>query len=254
MLFNSFREHAWLWLIVVIALICFSMSMQAAANTVGLSYSKVVDDTGWGVVANIGGNLTEQIDGELDVQLQGGDIIKGRYTAEVGISGISVFHSGNIKGYSLDGLGNELDIGAKGTVNIEDLDVSVGVFGRNASEFAGRTAQSVLVDENGFDADTLPAGLDKISPPPTGLKIVPGSSVNLLFEAQFNRAGISFTARGMPQLTGEVKAHQGLLIAQKDIDITEKVSLTLGGEVALQSHEGTIDYETAGLATLNVDF
>ena len=237
--------------VIMLAMICVAMSQ---ANTVGISYSKVAEDTGWGGVANLEGVITEGVRGELDVQLQGGDIIKGRYTAEVGISGISVFHSGNIKGYSLDGLGNELDLGAKGTIKVSGLDVSVGVFGRNASEFAGRTAQSILVDENDIDADVLPAGLDAISPAPSGLKIVPGSSVNLLLETSFDVERFAIALRGMPQLTGDIKAHQLLVIANTDVPVTENISLNLGGEVAFQSVDETIEYETAALVTVDIEF
>ena len=237
--------------VIMLAMICVAMSQ---ANTVGISYSKVAEDTGWGGVANLEGDITEGVVGELDIQLQGGDIIKGRYTAEVGISGISVFHSGNIKGYSLDGLGNELDLGAKGTINVSGLDVSVGVFGRNASEFAGRTAQSILVDENDIDADLLPQGLDAISPAPTGLKIVPGSSVNLLLETGLDVNGVALEVRAMPQLTGDIKAHQLLVIANTDVPVTENISLNLGGEIAFQSVEDVIEYETAALVTVDIEF
>ncbi len=240
-------------LITVIFLLMIAIYM-AQANTIGLTYSQVIDDTGWGGVANIGGDITESVSGELDVQLQGGDIIKGRYTAEVGIAGISVFHAGNIKGYRLDGLGSELDLGAKGTININGLDVSVGVFGRNASEFAGRTAQSVLVDENGFDADGLPEGLDVISPPPTGLKIVPGSSVNLLLETGFDVDRFAIAVRALPQLTGDVKAHQALVIGHTDFPITERLGVHLGAEVAFQLHDEMINYETATILTLDYNF
>ena len=237
--------------ITMLLIICAAM---VQANTIGVSYNKVAEDTGWGAIANLEGDITEGVVGELDIQLQGGDIIKGRYTAEVGISGISVFHSGNIKGYSLEGLGNELDLGAKGTINVSGLDVSVGVFGRNASEFAGRTAQSILVDENDIDEDVLPDGLEAISPDPTGLKIVPGSSVNLLLETEFDVEQFAVGVRAMPQLTGEVKAHQLLVIANTDVPITEDISLNLGGEVAFQSVEDVIEYETAALITVDIEF
>ena len=227
---------------------------MASANTIGITYQKVSEDVGWGGVANLQGHVTDDILAELDIQLQGGDIIKGRYTAEIGIAGISVFHAGNIKGYSLDGLGNELDLGAKGTINVSGLDVSVGVFGRNASEFAGRTAQSVLVDENGFDEEGLPPGLADISPPPSGLKIHPGSTLNFLLETSFDVDRFAVAVRAMPQLTGETKAHQALVIANTDVELTDKIRLNLGGEVAFQAVDETIEYETAAIVTVDLEF
>lgn len=252
MYFESFREHAWLWLIVCIALIL--VANMTEANTIGITYNKVAEDTGWGAVANLNGTIADTFDAELDVQLQGGDLIKGRYSLEVGYKAFLVFQNGNIKGYSLDGLGNELDIGVKTQVKVGQLDVAIGVFGRNASEFAPRTAYSVLVDENGFDADGLPEGLDGISPPPSGLKIHAGSNLNLLLKTEWEVDRWDVSASLLPQLTGEVKAHQALVTAKTDIEVTENIDLNLGGEVAFQSVDGEIEYETAGLATLNLEF
>lgn len=249
----NYLSKTWLGCLFVAVMLFVAVSMSQA-NTIGITFDKVIDDVSWGGIANLQGNLTEDVLAELDVQLQGGDQIKGRYGLEVGISAISVFHYGNIKGYSLDGIGSELDIGAKGTINIGGLDVSVGLFARNASEFAGRTAQSILVDENGFDPSGLPPGLGELSPPPTGLKIHPGASANLLLETAFDKGGIGITARLMPQVTGEDRAHQGLLIAKKSLQLTDIWNLDLGGELAFQLHDDSIDYETAAIAALTIDF
>ena len=237
-------------LIIGLLAICIAM---ANANSVGITYSQVVDDTSWGAVANLDGNITDGVDAELDLQLQGGEIIKGRYSTELKVGFLGIFHNGNIKGTSLDGLGNELDIGARGVVNIQGLDVSVGVFARNASEFAGQTAHSVLVDK-GFDEDALPAGLDTISPPPSGLKIIPGSSLNVLFGTSVDLGMFDCSLKVMPQLTGDVKAHQSLLTAQTDVKLSENIDLILGGEIVFQAVDGEIDYETSSLATLEFNF
>jgi len=236
---------------VVLAIILVGM---AQANTIGITYNKVAEDTGWGAIANLNGTLTDAIDAELDVQLQSGDLIKGRYSLEVGYKAFVAFQNGNIKGYTLDGLGNELDLGLKTQVKVGRLDVAVGVFGRNASEFAPRTAYSVLVDENGFAEEGLPDGLAAISPPPTGLKIHAGSNLNLLLSTELDVDRWDVAVAVMPQLTGAIKAHQALITAQTDVDISDNISLNLGGEVALQSVDSAVEYETAGLATLNLEF
>lgn len=235
---------------MVLAMIFVAM---AEANTIGITYNKVAEDTGWGAIANLNGTIADTLNTELDVQLQGGDVIKGRYALEVGYKSLIVFQNGNIKGYRLDGLGNELDLGLKTQVKVGQLDVAVGVFGRNASEFAIPTAESVLL-ENGFAADALPEGLADIAPAPSGLRIYAGRNLNLLLSTELEVDRWDVGIRVLPQLTGEIKAHQALLTAQTDVALTENIDLNLGGEVAFQSVDGVLEYETAGIATLNLEF
>ena len=240
--------------IFVVSMLAMIFAPMAQANTIGITYNKVAEDTGWGAVANLNGTIAETFDTELDVQLQGGDLIKGRYSLEVGYKAFVAFQNGNIKGYTLDGLGNELDIGLKTQVKVGQFDVAVGVFGRNASAFAPRTAYSILVDENGFAEDGLPDGLDAISPPPSGLKIHAGSNLNLLLKTELEVDRWDVGVSVLPQLTGEIKAHQALVTAQTDVDITENIAVNLGGEAAFQAVDGEIEYETAALATLTLEF
>lgn len=223
------------------------------ANEIGFTVSQLHESVDWGLTTNLSGNVAG-LDAELDVQAQGGEIIKGRYSLEVGYKALVAFQNGNIKGYTLDGLGNELDIGLKTQVNVGGLDVAFGVLGRNASEFASRTAYSVLVDENGFAEEGLPDGLADISPPPSGLKIHAGSNLNLLLSIGFKIADLDAELRVLPQLTGETKAHQALLLLQTDYQLTDNLKLNLGADIATQLVDETIEYETATVATVSLEF
>ena len=181
--------------------------------------------------------------------------MRGRYRLEVGTSTFKLFQDGTFKGYQLDSLGRQSDLGVKGTVEVSGLDISIGVFGRNAGEFGPPNAYDTLRDQ-GYDEAALEAigGLDALNPAPTGLSIRGGNSLNLLLSTEFEVKGFDIEVRALPQLTGDVKAHQGLVLLQTAYELTENVSLNLGADIALQLVDETVEYETATVATVSVSF
>ncbi len=240
-----------LWLVILLAIL---IAFPVYANEIGFTISQLHEEIDWGGTANLSGTLAG-LDAELDIQAQSGDLIRGRYRGEVGLANFKVFQDGTFKGYTLDSLGRQSDIGIKGEVGVGGLNVAVGIFGRNAGEFGPPNAYGTLRDL-GYDEATLEAigGLDTLNPAPTGLSIRGGNSLNLLLSTEFEVADLDVELRVLPQLTGEVKAHQALLLLQTDYQLTDNLKLNLGADIATQLVEDTIEYETATVATVSLEF
>ena len=228
-------------------------------TSISLSFDRIVDDSGWGVLASTPIHVGV-VDGYLAGIAQGGDIIRGKYHAEAGFPigsfGIRAITFGTVKGYSFGELGNEKNIGfAIDTPEVAGASIRVGIFGRNAGEFGSPNARGTLEDA-GYDPNSLDGlGLENINPPPAGLSFKAGNSLNALISADFDWQGVSFSIKGMPELTGEGDpAHQAIISAHISRDITETVGLDLGAEVGFQSWLGEVERELAYFTALSVNF
>ena len=228
-------------------------------TSISLSFDRIVDDTGWGVLASTPVHIGK-IDGYLAGIAQGGDIIRGKYHAEAGFQignwGVRGITFGTVKGYSLDDLGRESNLGfAIDTPEVAGASIRIGIFGRNAGEFGSPNARGTLEDA-GYDPNTLDGlGLESISPPPAGLSFKAGNSLNALISADFDLQGVSFSVKGMPELTGEGDpAHQAIISAHISRDITDNIGLDLGAEVGFQSWQDEIEREFAYFTALSINF
>ena len=85
-------------------------------------------------------------------------------TFDVSAVGIRLFSNNKLKGYTVDTLGRTNDVGAALVIPTGDLEIAVGVFGRNGNPFGKPNAKDDLVPL-GYNEDTLLSlGLDTLHP------------------------------------------------------------------------------------------
>lgn len=261
-----FRKRLTLILILTLV-ITLLLTIRAKAQlptdventSISLTFDRIVDDSGWGALASTPIHF-RNIDGYLAGIAQGGDIIRGKYHAEVGLPignfGVRIYTDGTFKGYSFDSIGRQTDIGiAIDTPEISGASVRVGIFGRNAGAFGPPNARDTL-ENNGYNPNDLDGlGLENLNPPPAGLSFKTGNSLNALVSAAFEYRGVSIGIKGMPELTGEGDpAHQTIISAHVSRNITKQIGMDLGAEVGFQSWQGKVERELAYFTAVTIDF
>lgn len=255
---NSIQK--WVWCALMLALLTFMFSgMNADADrSIGLSVNQIGPDVSWGASADIPFEMGAA-QCELEATVQGGDQILGKTALEVSVP-VAGFDAGlftktNIKGYSVSELGRATDIGAKFGRTFGDVQVSLGIFGRNGGVFGPPNALKTLED-NGYDVSVLGGlGLDAVNPAPTGLSIAAGNSVNALIEAKFDMGIAHVRLQGMPELSGaEDAVHQLIATLRSSWELGTHLELTGTLDVGFQTFEGELEREVANLWTLDVDF
>lgn len=232
---------------------------DVSKTSVSLGFDKIVDDTGWNALGATPIHAGK-LDGYLAGILQGGNIIRGKYHAEAGINAgnfqLRAITFGTVKGYTLDMLGRESNVGiAIDTPEVKGASIRVGIFGRNAGEFGRPNARDTL-ESNGYDPNSLDGlGLESVSPPPAGLSFKAGNSLNALVRLNTEYKGISVGVAAMPELTGEGDpAHQAIVSAHVSKELTKNINLDLGAELGLQSWQGEIERETAYFVGIGIYF
>lgn len=253
-----------LWAVLMMILIISSLSYaqlptDVENTSIALNFDRIVDDTGWGVLASTPIHVGK-IDGYAAGIMQRGSLYRGKYHVEAGINAgnfaLRGIVFGTVKGYSLDALGTDRNVGvAIDTPEVKGASIRIGIFGKNAGEFGRPNARDTLED-NGYDPNTLDGlGLESISPPPAGLSFKAGKSLNALVSVDFNLQGVSFSIKGMPQLTGEGDpAHQAIVSAHVSRNISKNIGLDIGAELGLQSWQDEIERETAYFIAVGLDF
>lgn len=142
-----------------------------------------------------------------------GDVIRGRFHAEVGKPYIgldwTLYTDGTFKGNSVASLGRQADIGLTGGGEIGGYDVTVGLFGRSGGAFASPNAFDALSDL-GYDENVLEGYMDadgndlgSLNPAATGLSFIDRNSVNALLQVRTELFGsVGVVAKLMPELVG----------------------------------------------------
>lgn len=227
--------------------------------SIAFGFDRIIDDAGWNVLAAVPYEVGV-IDGHAALILQSGDVIRGKYHAEasmpVGDFGVTGFTFGTIKGYGLNDLGRESNIGiGVDTPDIAGASVRIGIFGKNAGPFGHPSARSVLEANNFAPADLDGLGLEIITPPPEGLNFKTGNMLNGLVAVNFAYRGVSFSVKGMPELTGEgVPAHQAIVSAHVSRDMGNNLSLEFGGDIGFQWWNNQLERELAYFAAIGINF
>lgn len=247
------------WIIITFTLLAaiamFFISQEVAADgNIGFTYSQVIDDQSGGVTAEYE-HEGEIIDFEIDGQLQAGDIYRCQAHAEVvfrlGSIGLKPFVDVTAKGYTLDGLGREQNYGLAGTVKVGDLDVDMGVGGRNSNPWGEPNALDELLPK-GYNEDELKAlGLEKVHPTPKGIPFKSGNSVIAFASTSFEKGNFSIDLKGVFEVAGEGdKAHQIHANFETHRNMIGNVDLIVGLQVATQFYQKSIQYESALLTTI----
>lgn len=248
----------WVWGALLLTQVMFSGMNADADRSIGLSVNQIGPDVSWGASADIPFEMGAA-KCELEATVQSGDQILGKSNLEVSVPvagfDAGIFTKTKLKGYSVSDLGRATDIGAKFGRTFGDVQVSVGIFGRNGGVFGPPNALKTLED-NGYDVSTLAGlGLDAVNPAPTGLSIKAGNSVNALLEAEFDLSFAHVRLQGMPELSGaEDAVHQLIATLSSSWELGTHLELTGALDVGFQTFDGELEREIANLWTVDYDF
>ena len=236
----------------VILLICvallFSQFAYAEGN-IAVNYSQIIDDTSWGLIGDYEHDRGS-FDFEVEGQLQSGAIYNGNVdtaiTFDVSSVGIRLFSNNKLKGYTLGGLGRTNDVGAALVIPTVDLEIAIGVFGRNGNPFGKPNAKDDLLPL-GYDEDTLLSlGLDTLQPAPKGLTIEGGNSLNVSAETELEARNFEVEFKGLFEVAGEgEKVHQLLTNIATDGDLAIGLNWQAAVNIALQKYGADYELESA---------
>ena len=242
---------------LLIALIA-AFSMCAYANSVGITYTQIVDDKSLGVTGDYQSQLTDRVTLEADANAQAGDIINARLQTnlifDIRTIDLKLLVENKAKGYSIETLGREQSVGVALSVPIERLNFDIGIGGKNASPFSAPDAFSTLTDAGFAESAILGKGLEGLTPAPKGLPFKNGSALNAFVTTGFEAGIFDVDVRGIVEIAGEGdRQHQINMNWRTDGKVGD-VLITTGIEIGLMSYQDAIHYETAVVTTAGFDF
>ena len=244
-----------LTLMLAMALL-ISQPTHAQTGNIGFNIQQVIDDLSAGL------NGEYEYDGngwglEVDGNFQTGDIYRGKGHAEltfdVSYIGIKLISDLNAKGYTLDTIGKSNNLYIALTVpmeslniNLEGLNIDIGIGGKKATPWGAPNALSELVPK-GYDETELEAlGLANVTPAPRGVPFQDGAFLQAYFATGFSKNDVDIDVKGILQLTGAEKAHQLKTTFDTDRELEGNFVLNLFGEIVLMTYQDALHYETAG--------
>ena len=265
----------WLVLSAVIVMVMF-LSMMAFAQlpstvhetSIAITFNEIAGSRGWGALGAVPFK-TGAIAGNASAIAQGGDnIVRGKYHAEIGTTvkgfDFNLYTDGVFKGYTVRDIGRQSDVGL--AIEIPDFDVGnffhatggAGIFGRNAGHFGPPNARGTL-EAAGYDPNTLDRypELPTIRPPPSGLSIKAGNSLNaLLYVELVHPSGLNIVVKGMPELVGQGDnaVHQLIVTPSASFELRDNINLEVGADVGFQTFAGAIESELATLIAIKLSF
>ena len=255
-LFDKDKAVFWFAFLVVIAL--SSLCDYAFGNSLGLTYSQIIDDRSLGITGDYSADLTERVTFEADVQAQAGDVynatINTDFVIDVAAVDFKILVANKLKGYTLDGLGREQSLGLALTLPVDKLNFDVGVGGKNASPFSASNALETLTAA-GFDEQEIAGkGLAGIIPKATGIPFKNGNTLNAFITTGFAAGIFDVDVKGVIELLGEGdKMHQVNTTLRTDGKIGN-VLITTAIEVGLASYQDLIHREIATVTTAGIEF
>lgn len=239
-------------------LIALMFASIASANSVGVTYSQVIDDRSLGLTGDYQSQLSERVTFEADAQLQAGDIynatLQTDFTFDISAIDLKLLIENKGKGYTLDTLGREQSVGLAFTVPIDNLNVDVGIGGKNASPFSAPNAFDTLVGDNFAESDIEGRGLESITAKAAGLPFKNGNSVNAFITTGFEAGIFDVDVKGIVELAGEGDKQHQVNLNFKTGGSVYGILVTTGLELGLMSYQDTIHYETAVITTAGYDF
>lgn len=260
------------WCIALLCLIFFSARTDAQlpatvdeASIAG-TFNEIAGVRGWGLLGaapfqtgGVAGNISAIAQG-------GGNIIRGKYHAEAGITvrnfDVKVYTDGTFKGYSASDLGRQSDVGL--AIEFPDFDVAgfhatggAGVFGRNAGAFGPSNARDDL-ENLGYDPNSLDGrDLETLNPPPSGLSFKAGNSLNLLaYVLLKHEKGFNIAVKAMPEVAGagDNRVHQLIITPSTSFELRDNINIELGADIGGQTFDGEIETEFATLVAVKLSF
>lgn len=242
---------------LLIALIT-AFTMCAYANSVGVTYTQIVDDRSLGLTGDYQSQLSDRVGFEADANAQAGDIINARLQTnlifDVSTVDLKLLVENKVKGYSLETLGREQSVGIALNLPVQSLNFDIGVGGKNASPFSAPDAFSTLTDAGFAESAIMGKGLEGLSPAPKGLPFKNGSAVNAFIITGFEAGIFDVDVKGIVEIAGEGnRQHQVNMNFRTDGRVGE-VLITTGIEIGLMSYQDEIHYESAIVTTAGFDF
>lgn len=249
------------FVLLTMMLACLLFSTQAYSEShLGITYSQVADQVGWGLSGDTEFNLTDKV--KVNASLNGqntGTLYRGKLIAEasVPVAGFEVGVSSEtrLQGYVLSELGHDTTYGMKASKAFGATELIIGLFGANAGEWGKPSGWDILVDENGFEPESIAGlGLEGITAPSEGLSIKNGNRTNLRIGLRFNlfddRAEVNLSGR--PELgADENPVHQLIGSVRTGIAVGKRAKLVWQGELGIQTWNEEIQREFATYFSLN---
>ena len=239
-------------------LIALLFAASAYANSVGITYTQIVDEKSLGVTGDYQSQVTDRVAFEADANVLAGDLINARlntnFIIDVSTVDLKILIENKAKGYSLDTLGREQSAGLALTLPIESLNFDIGVGGKNASPFSAPSAFDTLTDA-GFAEDALTGkGLENLTPAATGIPFKNGSTINAFIATGFPLGIFEVDVKGVIELAGEGNRKHQVNTLLKTSRRVGKVNLTTAIEVGLASYQDLIYRELATVTTAGINF
>ena len=243
---------------LILMLLTMMFTACAYADSVGLSYTQIIDDRSFGLTGDYQSQVTDRLAFEGNLNAQAGDIINARLQTnliiDVATVDLKVLVENKIKGYSVDALGREQSVGLAFTMLVDKLNVDVGIGGKNASPFSPPSAIDTLIAAGFAETDVSDRGLETLSPTPRGLPFKNGSALNAFISTGFPLGIFDVDLKGTVELAGEGdRQHQVNMNFKTDKQIG-RVTITTGVEVGLMSYQDAIHYETGVVTTAGLKF
>ena len=243
---------------IALSIMLLLFAYAATANTIGFTYSQIIDDRSLGITGDYKTALANRVNFEADAQLQAGDIynakINTNFIFDISAVDLKLLIENKVKGYSLDSLGREQSLGLAFSVPVETLNFDVGIGGKNASPFGVPNAFDTLVSEGFSESELTGKGLESLSAPLKGLPFKNGNSVNVFIATGFGVGIFDADLKGVIEILGQGdKQHQAIFNFKTGGKVYD-VNVTTALELSLMSYQDDIHYETAVVTTAGFEF
>ena len=239
-------------------LLMFMFAASVHANSIGFTYSQIIDDRSLGATGDYETTLADRVNFEADAQVQAGDIYNARlntnFIFDISTIDLKLLIENKVKGYTLDTLGREQSLGLAFTLPVESLNFDVGVGGKNASPFGSPNAYDTLVGEGFSETELTGKGLESLSAPLKGLPFKNGNSVNAFIVTGFGAGIFDVDLKGVIELLGEGDKQHQVILNFKTGGKVYDINITTALELSLMSYQDAIHYETGVVTTAGFDF
>ena len=257
----NYRKNFYvLFTIFVVLLVALVVKESRSEGNIGLSYNRAVDDQSGGLFGEYEHDAGP-FDFEIEGQMQTGDVYDGNLNLAITFDfyrvGVRLASDNDLKGYSLDTLGrqNNMGIDLVVPIGVGDVEFSVGIFGRNGNPFENPSALNTLLGE-GFNEDELTVlGLGDVYPEDRGIVLPDGSALGAAIKGEFDVSRFEVGLKALIELFGEgEKAHQLRLDIGTNGDLAAGLEWRINANLAAQSSGGVIQYETSWITGIIYSF
>ena len=245
-------------ILIALSAMLLLFAYAATANTVGFTYSQIIDDRSLGITGDYTTLIEDYITFEADGQLQAGGIYNAKintdFTFDIATVDLKLLIENKLKGYTLDSLGRSQSIGLAFTVPIENFNVDVGIGGTNALPFGVPNGFDTLVGAGFAESDIEGKGLSALTPTVKGLPFRNGSALNAFLSTGFGAGIFDVDVKGVIELLGEGDRMHQVNTTFKTGGKVYGALVTTSLEIGLASYQNLIHHELAAITTAGFEF